>query len=549
MYWAGQPLEPAMSRIPSNRAAQYIRMSTDHQDLSPEFQEAAIKSYASLHGLEIVASYDDLGRSGLSLRRRPGMRALLRDVLEEDCEFSTILVYDVPRWGRFEDVDASAYYDYHCRMNGVQVVYVAEPFTADGSPVHALLKGMKRVMAAEYIQDLRKKVKAGQARAVELGFQMGSTPCIGVRRHAVLRQTGESRALRMGERKCLEIERIRWVPGPEEEVALVRRIFFLYANTTITMMGLARLLAREGQKSARGRPISNQMIRSLLGCEALIGNFVWGRKKYKKIDPNKAGDGLLRARAAIKPIIDEVTWNRVQTRLKQPHRPIRRDRDGLLADLSAALHDDPALSCLDLCAHGCANHGVYVREFGSFNEAVRLAGADLEKRREGKHARSSRAHTLGRRITADVVRLLSHAGLVCCSLEHPLQGFVLNGLRVRVQTLWRRTTQQGSEWFRARSMSWIQDYALLVRINEDGTAHDFLLLNRTGYDGMPVWLTDKAPRGALQSHSAEELVCAFKTLIDRRERTRVKNQRWREEHTDVRTDRQAATQVHAEVVR
>lgn len=48
---------------PSNLAAQYIRMSTDRQDLSPTTQREAIAAYAAARNLEIVATYEDEGRS------------------------------------------------------------------------------------------------------------------------------------------------------------------------------------------------------------------------------------------------------------------------------------------------------------------------------------------------------------------------------------------------------------------------------------------------------------------------------------------------------
>jgi DNA invertase Pin-like site-specific DNA recombinase len=66
--------------VQTNAAAQYIRMSTDKQDLSLRIQKDAIATYASTHGLEVTTSYDDEGRSGLYLRNRLGLSRLLRDV-------------------------------------------------------------------------------------------------------------------------------------------------------------------------------------------------------------------------------------------------------------------------------------------------------------------------------------------------------------------------------------------------------------------------------------------------------------------------------------
>ncbi|WP_253959064.1 recombinase family protein, partial [Paraburkholderia fungorum] len=62
------------------RAAQYIRMSTDHQEYSPLFQREAIACYAAAHNIRIVRDYEDAGISGLTLRDRPALIQLLLDV-------------------------------------------------------------------------------------------------------------------------------------------------------------------------------------------------------------------------------------------------------------------------------------------------------------------------------------------------------------------------------------------------------------------------------------------------------------------------------------
>src|SRR5258706_9043425 len=144
---------------PSHFAAQYIRMSTDKQDLSPSVQKEAIGAYAAARGMEIVASYEDEGRSGVHLKNRPALLRLLHDVTESR-QFSTVLVYDVSRWGRFQDTDAAAYHEYHCRLHGAEVVYVAEMFGAEVNPITAMLKSMKRAMAAAYSLDLANNATA-----------------------------------------------------------------------------------------------------------------------------------------------------------------------------------------------------------------------------------------------------------------------------------------------------------------------------------------------------------------------------------------------------
>ena len=167
---------------PRRRAVAYVRMSTDLQQYSPENQTAVIERYAAEHDMEIVATHSDEARSGLRLENRPGMRQMLEDAKREDSGFDTILVYDVSRWGRFQNPDQSAAIEYACQQADVEVHYCMEQFVNDGSPVSNIIKAVKRSMAAEYARELSNKVFAGQCRLIELGFRQGGMAGYGLRR-------------------------------------------------------------------------------------------------------------------------------------------------------------------------------------------------------------------------------------------------------------------------------------------------------------------------------------------------------------------------------
>jgi DNA invertase Pin-like site-specific DNA recombinase len=79
-------------------------MSTEHQQYSTHNQSDKLREYADRRGIEIVRTYADEGKSGLSIGGRAGLQRLIADVESGTADFSLILVYDVSRWGRFRAI-------------------------------------------------------------------------------------------------------------------------------------------------------------------------------------------------------------------------------------------------------------------------------------------------------------------------------------------------------------------------------------------------------------------------------------------------------------
>jgi DNA invertase Pin-like site-specific DNA recombinase len=201
----GNALVVQRTRLPQSqaalRAAQYVRMSTDYQRYSIENQAAVIARYAQLHHLSIIHTYRDEGESGLKLKNRAGLIQLLDDVRSGQADFDHILVYDVSRWGRFQDTDESAHYEFICKQAGIKVAYCAEQFDNDGTMMSSIIKNLKRVMAAEYSRELSVKVHAGASRFARLGFKLGGQVGYGLRRQLVNEKLQQKAVLKKGDRK------------------------------------------------------------------------------------------------------------------------------------------------------------------------------------------------------------------------------------------------------------------------------------------------------------------------------------------------------------
>ncbi|EAO8996148.1 recombinase family protein, partial [Salmonella enterica] len=83
------------------KVAQYLRMSTDHQQYSLFNQSQFIRKYASEHGMNIIHTYDDSGKSGVTTSGREAFKKLIDDVILKKISIRAVLVYDISRFGRF----------------------------------------------------------------------------------------------------------------------------------------------------------------------------------------------------------------------------------------------------------------------------------------------------------------------------------------------------------------------------------------------------------------------------------------------------------------
>ncbi len=259
------------------RAAQYLRMSTEHQQYSPENQSSSIRRYAEANGFTVVRTYSDPAKSGLSLKNRRGLRDLLQDVTGGNTDYKVILVYDVSRWGRFQDTDEAAHYEFLCKSAGVPIHYCAETFANDGSLPSSIMKALKRVMAGEYSRELGVKVIAGQKRLAGLGFKQGGVPGFGFRRLLVTQNRTPKQLLAFGEMKSIATDRVILVPGPAHEIEEVREIFRKFTVERMSFNAIARDLNHRGVPSVKNKTWTHSVVASLISHPKYVGCNVFNR--------------------------------------------------------------------------------------------------------------------------------------------------------------------------------------------------------------------------------------------------------------------------------
>lgn len=308
-------------------AAQYIRMSTEHQRYSLDNQSAGIAAYAKSRGYQIVETYKDAGRSGLTLRGRAALKQLLSDVMGGKAPYTVVLVLDISRWGRFQDVDQSAHYEFLCREAGVSVAYCAEAFENDGSATSAIVKQIKRVMAAEYSRELSRKVSRAHRQLARLGFRQGGDAPYGTRRQLIDEGGTRRMILEPGERKAIITDRVILTHGPKEETDLVRRIFRMFVDQKMRLAEIEKALASEGRTSTRGGDWSLGTIRNLLENEIYIGRYVFGRQLNNLGRPFKTLPETWTRTEMMEPIIPVKLFKAAARRLKEITRVRLSDHD------------------------------------------------------------------------------------------------------------------------------------------------------------------------------------------------------------------------------
>lgn len=360
-----------MARIP---VAQYLRISTEHQTHSLTSQMAVIQAYADSHSFELVQTYKDEGRSGLTLQDRPALMQLLNDIITGEHAFRAVLVYDVSRWGRFQDCDEAAHYEFICRRAEVPIHYCAESFQNDNSMATTIIKALKRGMAAEYSREMGLRSFRGLKKLAECGFKQGGQAGYGLRRLMVSPECQPKKILARNEVKGARTDRVVLVPGPQEEVEIVRETFRLVAEDNKTPYSIAQQLRDRGVQYFTG-PRRFARVCAILGNPKYAGVHVWNRTSQRLGSRRvqvPSSEWVVKPQA-FQPIISLQLFERVQKTLAQQRQPYPNEE--VLMSLRHLRMTKGELTCnLVNNTPGMVSLTTLAAHFGSVRRAFELAG-------------------------------------------------------------------------------------------------------------------------------------------------------------------------------
>ncbi|ENK5065475.1 recombinase family protein [Klebsiella variicola] len=358
------------------RVAQYLRMSTDHQQYSLHNQSEYIKDYAEKNNMEIAYTYDDAGKSGVSIVGRHSLQQLLSDVEQKKIDIQAVLFYDVSRFGRFQNSDEAAYYSFLFERNGVDLIYCSEPIPTKDFPLESsVILNIKRSSAAYHSRNLSEKVFIGQVNLIKLGYHQGGMAGYGLRRLLVDENGIAKEILSFRKRKSIQTDRVILIPGPKNEIKIANRIYDLFIDNNVPEFIIAERLNEQNIPAENGTLWTRAKIHQILTNEKYIGNNIYNKtsSKLKSRLVKNPKHEWVRCDKAYKPIISKKKYNKAQEIIQL--RSIHLTNEDLLEKLKQKLESNGKLSgfIIDEDDTGPSS-SVYRTRFGGLLRAYTLIG-------------------------------------------------------------------------------------------------------------------------------------------------------------------------------
>ena len=308
------------SQQPRKKAVAYYRHSAeDKQENSIAIQRQYIQKFAVENNIEIIHEEADEGKSGL-LANRPAFERLFADWIKNTNapHFDYVFVYDVSRWGRFQDPEQAAHLTFECTIHGKEVVYVSSGFP---DPANQLLSSLgisiERYSAAKFSRDLSSKVFCGSVKVSEQGYSAGGTAVYGMARLLLDVNKKPVRILNAGEHKQIANERVSFVPKEDETTETVREIFNLFAKEKYLIPDIVTHLNQKEILSANGKRWDKSKVINVLTDETYIGTRIYNKtwKRLKQKHHKNPRSEWVTTPKAFQAVVDEQLFKDAQERL------------------------------------------------------------------------------------------------------------------------------------------------------------------------------------------------------------------------------------------
>jgi len=245
------------------RAVTYCRVSSEEQaakDISIPAQRKLLKRWALEQGdVELVDQFEDQGESAYApADKRPGFRAMIAFCRKNAVDL--ILVHKLDRFSR--NREESILFKSLLRKHGVRVQSITEHYDPE-TPQGFLYEGMIEVINQFYSMNLATETMKGMRENAERGHHNGGRTPYGYRVERVADSFGR--------------EHSRLVPGPDEEVQVVRDIFTMATEQGLGARTIANRLNLRGVHGPRSKHWSRSSVYTILRNRTYVGDRVWNR--------------------------------------------------------------------------------------------------------------------------------------------------------------------------------------------------------------------------------------------------------------------------------
>lgn len=287
-----------ITRIPAKRpdtkskVAVYCRVSTTHdaQEDSLEMQRDYYTSLISERPDWTLAGVYADTRSGLSAEKRPQFMQMINDCM--DGKINRILCKSLSRFSR-NAVECRRYIDL-LKMKNIAIEFEKENIKTDDQ-------------SGTFVLSLMSVVAENESKSISDNIKWG------------YRSRFSRGEYSLGNNRILGYDTIDGKLVPNKDAVVVKRIFSEYANGK-SIPDISRDLASDGILSRNGKALDYMVIKYMLSNETYKGDKeLWKTKPRdlftKKPDLNSKRQSIYLSDDH-EPIIDDLTWFRVQAKLR-----------------------------------------------------------------------------------------------------------------------------------------------------------------------------------------------------------------------------------------
>jgi hypothetical protein len=210
-----------------------------------------------------------------------------------------------------------------------------------------------------------------------MGYKQGGTAGFGLRRMLIDQNGQHKAALKMGEHKSLQTDRVVLIPGPDEEVKTVLWIYQAFIGEGKSESEIAKLLNERGVVADFGRAWNRATVHQVLTNEKYIGNNVYHRTSFKLklkhvVNPKER---WIRADGIFEGIVEPSLFHTAQGIILARSRKLTDEE--MLERLRGVLGQHGRICGMLIDeAEGLPSSAAFRGRFGSLVGAYRLIGYD-----------------------------------------------------------------------------------------------------------------------------------------------------------------------------